>query len=40
MRPSYFIYQHKYQQKYKIMGYFDMDKLSDSGTKNGSVTPV
>ena len=32
MRPSYFIYQHKYQQIYKIMGCFDTGKLSDSGT--------
>ena len=40
MWPSYFIYQHKYQQKYKIMGCFDMGKLSESGNRNGSVTPV
>ena len=30
----------KHQQTYKIMGCFDTDTLSDSGTKNGSVTPV
>ena len=29
-----------HQQTYKIMGCFDTGKLSDSGTKNGSVTPV
>ena len=40
MRPSYFIYQHKYWQTYKIMGRFDTDELSESGTRNGSVTPV
>jgi hypothetical protein len=33
MRPSYFIYQHKYQQTYKIMGCFDTGKLSDSGSE-------
>ena len=30
----------KHQQTYKILGCFDTGKLSDSGTKNGSVTPV
>ena len=40
MWPSYFIYQHKYQQTYKIMGCFDTYKLSDSGTRHGSITPV
>ena len=40
MWPSYFIYQHKYQQTYKIMGCFDTGKLSESGIRNGSVTPV
>ena len=30
----------KHQQTYKIMGCFDTGKLSDSGTKNGSVTAV
>ena len=38
--PSYFIYQRKYQQTYKIMGCFDTGKLSESGIRNGSVTPV
>jgi hypothetical protein len=38
--PSYFIYQLKYQQIYKIMGCFDTTKLSESGIRNGSVTPV
>jgi hypothetical protein len=33
MWPSYFIYQHKYQQTYQIMGCFDTGKLSDSGTE-------
>jgi hypothetical protein len=41
MWPSYFIYhQHEYQQTYKIMGCFDTGKLPESGTRNGSVTPV
>jgi hypothetical protein len=40
MWPSYFIYQHKYQQTHKIMVCFDTGKLSKSGTRNGSVTPV
>ena len=40
MWPSYFIYQHKYQQTYKIMGCFDTGTLSESGIRNGSVTPV
>ena len=40
MCPSYFIYEHKYQQVYKIMGCFHMGKSSESGTRNGSVTPV
>ena len=38
--PSYFIYQRKYQQTYKIMSCFDTGKLSESRTRNGSVTPV
>jgi hypothetical protein len=38
--PSYFIYQRKYQQAYKMMGCFDTGKLSESGIRNGSVTPV
>jgi hypothetical protein len=38
--PSYFIYKHKYQQTYQIMWYFDTSKLSESGNRNGSVTPV
>ena len=29
-----------HQQTYKIMGCFDTGKLSDSGIRNGSVTPV
>jgi hypothetical protein len=33
MWPSYFIYQHKYQQTYLIMGCFDTGKLSDSETE-------
>ena len=33
MWPSYFIYQHKYQQTYQIMGCFDTGKLSDSETE-------
>ena len=40
MWHSYFIYQHKYQQTYKIMGCFDTGTLSESGIRNGSVTPV
>jgi hypothetical protein len=40
MWHSYFIYQHKYRQTYKIMGCFDTGKLSESGNRNGSVTPV
>jgi hypothetical protein len=35
-----FIYQRKYQQTYKIMRCFDTGKLSESGIRNGSVTPV
>ena len=38
--PSYFIYQRKYQHTYKILGCFDTGKLSKSGIRNGSVTPV
>jgi hypothetical protein len=38
--PSYFIYQRKYQQTYKIMRCFDTGQLSESGIRNGSVTPV
>jgi hypothetical protein len=33
MWPSYFIYQHKYQQTNQIMGSFDTGKLSDRETK-------
>ena len=33
MWPSYFIYQHKYQQTYQIMECFDTGKLSDSETE-------
>jgi len=33
MWPSYFIYQHKYQQTYQIMGCFHTGKLSDSETE-------
>ena len=40
MWHSYFIYQHKYQQTYTIMGCFDTGTLSESGIRNGSVTPV
>jgi hypothetical protein len=40
MWPSYFIYQRKYQQTYKIIGCFETGKLSESGFRNGSVTPV
>jgi hypothetical protein len=40
MWPSHFIYKHKYQQTYKIMGCFVTGKLSEGGTRNGSVTPV
>ena len=40
MWPSYFIYQHKYQQTYTIMRCIDTGKLSESGSRNGSVTPV
>jgi hypothetical protein len=42
MWPSYFIYQQKYQQTYKIMGCFDKGKMSDGGTekrlRNGPFT--
>ena len=38
--PSYLIYEHKYQQKYKIMGCFHTSKLSESGNRNDSVTPI
>ena len=40
MWHSYFIYQRKYQQTYKILGCFDTGELSESGIRNGSVTPV
>ena len=40
MWPSYFIYQHKYQQTYTIMRCIDTGKLSEIGIRNGSVMPV
>ena len=40
MCPSYFIYEHRYHQTHKIMGCFHTGKLSESGTRNGSVTPL
>ena len=40
MCPSYFIYEHRYHQTYKIMRCFHTGKLWESGTRNGWVTPV
>ena len=40
MCPSYFIYEHKYHQTYKFLGCFHTGKLSESGTRNGWVTPL
>ena len=40
MCPSCFIYEQKYQQTHKIMGYFHTNKLSESENRDGSVTLV